>query len=119
MQKYIDQARDRIDSICAGISESGNWTRSDIRFGLIAFRDHPQRDYQGNAVDYGFVSKWYGFQSDTNALRNDLASLKAEGGGDGPEAQCDALDDALNAPWKDEATKVVILVTDSRLFLRA
>lgn len=113
MQRYIDQARDRIDTICADIATSGNWDPSDIRVGLIAFRDHPQPDYQGNTVDYGFVSKSYGFRSDVGALRSDLAALKAEGGGDGPEAQCDALDDALNAPWKDEATKIVILVTDS------
>ena len=113
MQPYIDHARDRIDSICADIAKSGNWDPSDIRFGLIAFRDHEQKNNRGQKVNYGFVTKVYGFQSETSTLKNDLAALTAEGGGDGPEAQCDALDEALKAPWKNEATKIVVLVTDS------
>jgi hypothetical protein len=39
--------------------------------------------------------------------------LVATGGGDGPEAQSDALSAAPNVDWKDNATKIVILITDS------
>ncbi|KDN40302.1 hypothetical protein RSAG8_08212, partial [Rhizoctonia solani AG-8 WAC10335] len=42
-----------------------------------------------------------------------LGSLTVEGGGDGPEAQCDALFDALHSPWNEGATKVAVLVTDA------
>ncbi|CAE6488568.1 unnamed protein product [Rhizoctonia solani] len=42
-----------------------------------------------------------------------LGGLTATGGGDGPEAQADALMEALNSPWKEGATKVVVLITDS------
>ncbi|KAG1873223.1 hypothetical protein F4604DRAFT_1925730 [Suillus subluteus] len=37
----------------------------------------------------------------------------AEGGGDEPDSQSDALSAACKADWRDEATKVVVLITDS------
>jgi len=39
--------------------------------------------------------------------------LEATGGGDGPEAQCDAFADTLTAGWDDKAEKVALLITDS------
>ncbi len=113
MQRFIDQARDRVKSIVSDIVQSGNWSSSDLRVGLIAFRDHPQKDRLGNEQSYDFVSKSFGFYDDPEEMKTGLGKLEASGGGDGPEAQCDALDDALNASWKDDATKVVVLVTDS------
>lgn len=113
MQKYIDQTRDRIESIFKGIVDSGNWKPSDLRLGLIAFRDHPQDDKQGNLIGSEFVTQEFGFYDDPTVFKQALGGLKASGGGDGPEAQSDALDAALNSDWKGEATKIVVLVTDS------
>ncbi|KAF8869464.1 hypothetical protein CPB84DRAFT_1804265 [Gymnopilus junonius] len=55
-----------------------------------------------------------------NALRFGLVIFRdhppqddTTGGGDGPEAQCDAFADILTAGWNDDAEKVALLVTDS------
>jgi len=37
----------------------------------------------------------------------------AQGGGDGPEAVADALHDALNLPWRPEAAKICIFISDA------
>ena len=42
-----------------------------------------------------------------------LEACSAQGGGDGPEAVADALNDALNLPWNNAATKICILISDA------
>lgn len=46
-------------------------------------------------------------------MQKNLASLTAEGGGDGPEAQTAALAAALGLDWKENAVKMVVLITDA------
>jgi len=46
-------------------------------------------------------------------MGKNLKSLKASGGGDGPEAQTAALAEALNMDWEENAAKMVVLITDS------
>lgn len=46
-------------------------------------------------------------------MKNWLAGLSATGGGDGPEAQAAAMGDALKMPWRSDAEKVVVLITDA------
>ena len=46
-------------------------------------------------------------------MEKNLKSLRASGGGDGPEAQTAALAEALNMEWKEHAAKMVVLITDS------
>jgi len=46
-------------------------------------------------------------------MEKNLKSLKASGGGDGPEAQTAALAEALNMDWEENAAKMVVLITDS------
>ncbi|KAG1808030.1 uncharacterized protein BJ212DRAFT_717510 [Suillus subaureus] len=106
MQVYIEQVRDTIQSLCERLVATGKWSGGDLRFGLIAFRDHPPQDST-------YITRQYPFDSNVSAVKANLANLQADGGGDGPEAQCDAFARVLNAGWKDEATKVAILITDS------
>jgi hypothetical protein len=103
---YIRSARKAIRSICDKISASGHLSKDLIRFGLIAFRDHPPQDKT-------YVTKEFGFTSDINIMQKNLAGLIATGGGDGPEAQTAALAAALNMDWAENAVKMVILITDS------
>ncbi|KIK35126.1 hypothetical protein CY34DRAFT_17225 [Suillus luteus UH-Slu-Lm8-n1] len=60
-----------------------------------------------------YITRQYPFDSDVSAFKAKLANLQANGGGDRPEAQCDAFAAVVNAGWKDRATKVAILITDS------
>jgi hypothetical protein len=77
-----------------------------IRFGLIAFRDHPPQDLT-------YVTKPFGFTSDIDQMQKNLSSLVASGGGDGPEAQTAALAAALDLEWAEDAIKMVVLITDA------
>jgi Mg-chelatase subunit ChlD len=103
---YIDAARKAIRGICDKISTSADISKELIRFGLIAFRDHPPQDMT-------YVTKNFGFTSDIAQMERNLASLIASGGGDGPEAQTAAIAEALNTEWTEDAMKIVILITDA------
>lgn len=106
MQQYIDQVRNNVQQMCDTLVATGKWARRDLRFGCITFRDHPPQEET-------YITRKYPFDSDPRALQSNLALVEADGGGDGPEAQCEALHDALNAAWKKDATKIAVLITDS------
>ncbi|KAF8154515.1 hypothetical protein B0H34DRAFT_716831 [Crassisporium funariophilum] len=103
---YIQSARKAISDICEKISASANIKKENIRFGLIAFRDHPPQDST-------YVTKDFGFTSDISVMQHNLTSLIASGGGDGPEAQTSAMAVALNLDWTENAVKMVVLITDA------
>ncbi|KAF8154519.1 hypothetical protein B0H34DRAFT_716852 [Crassisporium funariophilum] len=105
-QPYIASARTAIRGICKKISVATKISPECIRFGLIAFRDHPPQDMT-------YVTKDFGFSSDLSVMEKNLSGLVAAGGGDGPEAVTAALALALNMEWKEAATKMVILITDA------
>jgi len=46
-------------------------------------------------------------------MKWNLKGLEADGGGDGPEAVTAALADALNMKWREDATKMIVLITDA------
>ena len=103
---YINSARKAIRDICDKISASADIKKESIRFGLIAFRDHPPQDMS-------YVTKTFEFTDDISVMQANLNRLIASGGGDGPEAQTAALAGALNLEWIDNAVKMVVLITDS------
>ena len=103
---YIKAATQAIRGICDKISAASDISKDQIRFGLIAFRDHPPQDLT-------YVTKPFGFTSDISRMQKNLSSLVASGGGDGPEAQTAALAAALDLEWAEDAMKMVVLITDS------
>ncbi|KJA21812.1 hypothetical protein HYPSUDRAFT_187028 [Hypholoma sublateritium FD-334 SS-4] len=105
-KKYIEAATKAIRTVCGKISHTANIPEGNIRFGLIAFRDHPPQELS-------YVTKEFGFTSNIMYMEGNLRSLKASGGGDGPEAQTAALAKALDMPWDERSAKIVVLITDS------
>jgi len=104
---YISSATKNIEEICATIFASGKLQYAeDQRVGLIAFRDHPPQDHT-------YVTKNFGFSSDIKKVHEQLKSLFASGGGDGPEAITAALGDALAMDWRPTASKMVVLIADA------
>lgn len=103
---YIKSARSAISDICTKVSASFSLAKGDIRFGLIAFRDHPPQDRS-------YVTKNFGFTADVERMKKNLAGLTATGGGDGPEASTAALAAALDMEWEEDAVKIVVLITDA------
>ncbi|VDB98591.1 unnamed protein product [Peniophora sp. CBMAI 1063] len=111
MQPYIDEVRLRLGDILDGIVASGKFALPSIRVGLIGFRDHDLNKPLGDE----FLAPRLALSSDISAVKYELLRLRADGGGDGPEAQSDALAAAAVAGWSDdsETTKVAIMITDS------
>ncbi|KAK7691263.1 hypothetical protein QCA50_004656 [Cerrena zonata] len=103
---YINAARDGISTICEKIIQSQRIDGDKLRFGLVAFRDYEPQDYSMLAEDYGFTN-------DVSVIQGHLTKLRAMGGGDGPEAQAAAMGKALSMPWREDAMKVVVLITDA------
>ncbi|KAJ7695673.1 hypothetical protein B0H17DRAFT_930437 [Mycena rosella] len=104
---YISSATKNIEQICAHIFESGKLqSTEDLRVGLVAFRDHPPQDHT-------YITKNFGFSSDIAKVQKDLSGLYASGGGDGPEAVTAAMFEALNMDWREEASKMVVLIADA------
>ncbi|KNZ81578.1 Mitochondrial Rho GTPase 1 [Termitomyces sp. J132] len=104
---YITSATKNIEQICAHIFESGKLqSPEDLRIGLVAFRDHPPQDHT-------YIVKNFGFSSDISQVKNDLSSLYASGGGDGPEAVTAAMAEALGMDWRPNASKMIVLIADA------
>ncbi|KAG8704630.1 hypothetical protein FRC09_003417 [Ceratobasidium sp. 395] len=109
-QPYIDSARNEVGQICSTLLNSGNFAPNDLRFGVIAFRDHPPQD--NTLIAKTIVD----LTTNLNAVTTGLSSLSATGGGDGPEAQTDSMAEALdNVSWNRDpkASKVAVLITDA------
>ena len=104
---YITSATKNIEEICANIFASGKLVhQEDLRVGLVAFRDHPPQDHT-------YVTRTNPFTSDIKQVHQVLTTLFASGGGDGPEAVTAALGEALNMDWRENASKMVVLIADA------
>ncbi|KAF7354077.1 hypothetical protein MVEN_01095100 [Mycena venus] len=88
MQPFVDAASSAIDAIYDNILRNGNWSRNSVQ---VVFD----------------------FTSDMGTMGDNLKSFKAEGGGDMPEAQCEAIAQTLEVAWDDNHTKIAVLITDS------
>ncbi len=103
MGSYISAAKNNIETICARLTQVEGY---DLRFGLIAYRDHPPQDSS-------FVTKTFPFTASLATMKQQLGLLSASGGGDGPEAVAAALNATLESSWREDATKVCILIADA------
>jgi hypothetical protein len=95
----------------------GNFAPGGLRFGVVAFRDHPPQDStfvtKVLTPRPGTSPEQVAFVVDPGIVANVLNTLPASGGGDGPEASTDALQLCLTADWNDGASRVAILITDA------
>lgn len=77
------------------------------RFAVIGYRDHPPQD--STFVAHTFC----GLEANSTLVHAALERMKAVGGGDGPEAVVDGLQEALGLQWEKASQKAIILVGDS------
>ncbi|CAF1102017.1 unnamed protein product, partial [Didymodactylos carnosus] len=103
MGSYIASATQNIRSIVEEIVIS---EKSDIRLALVEYRDHPPQDTS-------FVTRVHDFTTRVSEMKGWLEQCSAQGGGDTPEAVADALHDILKLNWREEATKICILISDA------
>merc|ERR1719420_755460 len=95
MGSYIQAAKKNIEAIAAKLVQSEGY---DLRFALVAYRDHPPQDMS-------YVTKKFAFTNSVEQMKRDLATLSAKGGGDGPEAVAAGLKATLESEWRPNATK--------------
>ncbi|KAK3278982.1 hypothetical protein CYMTET_13114 [Cymbomonas tetramitiformis] len=103
MGSYILQAQKSVKEIVTKIQQE---EKCDVRFSLIAYRDHPPQDKT-------FVTKVFPFTTDIDEMKAYVDTLSARGGGDGPEAVTAALDELLKLPFRPNAAKVAVLIADA------
>merc|ERR1719240_1053521 len=103
MGQYIAAAKQGITGIAERLSQAEGY---DVRFGLVAYRDHPPQDMT-------FVTRSFPFTSSLETISSSLSQLSAQGGGDGPEAVAAALSETLHSSWREDATKVCVLIADA------
>lgn len=107
MGSYIIEATHNIEVICDSITQSDELRGAEaLRIALIAYRDHPPQDKS-------YVTRTFPFTTSVEQVKENLHSLYASGGGDGPEAVTAALAELVALPWRPEATKLAVLITDA------
>jgi uncharacterized protein YegL len=94
MDDYIVAVKEAVKQLMEKIKKETNV--SSVKFAVVAYRDHPQ---DGNS--YGYVVKTKPL-SEWNVIESFVANLKADGGGDTPEATLDGLNEAVHAvEWRE------------------
>lgn len=104
MQGEIDMVKAKVKELVAKLG-SGK-PAPEIRVGLVAYRDRSD--------DY--VTKIFPFTDDIDKIVKDISDLKADGGGDGPEAVNQALHSAVHElKWDGgkKTAKLLFLIGDA------
>ena len=100
MGDELDYLKIELDAILDTISADN--TQVDIRVGLVVYRDY------GDA----YLLKDFEF-TDKDSLQDTLSQQEHNGGGDFPEAMDVALKTALAHEWRENSTKILLLVADA------
>lgn len=103
MGAYIAAAQENINRI---IDQLVAHEKCDLRFGLVAYRDHPPQDST-------YVTRVFPFSTARRTIKNNVAWMSADGGGDGPEAVTAGMHAVLNMDWRKQCTKVCVLIADA------
>jgi von Willebrand factor type A domain len=79
----------------------------DLQVGLVEYRDHPPQDRS-------FVTCAYPLTADLKRMQQTINKLKADGGGDAPEAVYDGvLDACIQMKWRSHSCRFILLVGDA------
>ena len=104
MGPYIENVKLKIFEIIRTIKKEELCRR--LRVGLVSYRDHPPEESSYVAVKYELTD-------DTGKVEEYVKKMDASGGGDGPEAVCDAMNLANRMEFHNESAKVITLIGDA------
>jgi Mg-chelatase subunit ChlD len=103
MGSYIRTAQQNITSIAEKLTAT---EKRDLRFALICYRDHPPQDSS-------YATRVFEFTSSVSKMKQNVDTMAADGGGDGPESVACALDEISKLPFRKEAVKLAIVISDA------
>lgn len=103
MGSFIRAAQQQL---LATIAMLGADSQLDLRVGLIEYRDHPPQESS-------FVTRAHAFTSRLDDMQTSINKLKAEGGGDAPEAVYDGIKAACELKWREHSSRFLLLVGDA------
>lgn len=105
MQKQIDGLKEGIGTFSRDLFEA----KVDARFACLAFRDLTENERSQLLKFQGET-----FTSNAVTFRDEVAKLRAAGGGDPPESSFEAISEAAGIPdWRKSAVRTLILITDA------
>ena len=107
MGPLLNSMKTNFCKIHAELADAENY---DVRFGLVVYQDWAQ---EGTDEDGSNVVDSWRFTSDAAEFMENMGSIVAGGGGDGPEAVECGLKRALDMDWREDAVKVCILIGDA------
>jgi Mg-chelatase subunit ChlD len=86
---------------------AGAGTPPDLRLAVVEYRDHPPQDHT-------FVTRPHAFTAELGRAQKTIDGLKADGGGDGPEAVYDGLAAACDElAWREHSQRLAVLIGDA------
>jgi Mg-chelatase subunit ChlD len=102
MGDEIDRLTTSVDSVAARIATLS--AEPEVEFGMTLYRDKGDE----------YLTRTTDFTSEVGTFREQLAEVRADGGGDTPEDLNAALAEALAEPaWREDAVKLVFLIADA------
>ena len=107
MSSTINNVVTNVTSFATTLSDNYN---VKVNYALIDFKDLEEDGPNTTLVVKNGSSNWY---SNVNDFVTKVNSLVAEGGGDAPECDIDALETARRLDFRKSANKFVILITDN------
>lgn len=95
MADQIDAAKRRVTNLTTAIEKRG----IEARYGLVTFKDSTDVDTR--------------LTDDAAELKQNVERLEAQGGGDAPECNFDAIETALSFDFRSDANQVFVDITDA------
>ena len=104
MSPFIGAARAALLDTVEALGATGG---VDIHVGVVEYRDHPPQEHS-------FVTRHHALTGDLARMRQVINGLKADGGGDHPEAVYDGVQEAaLLTEWRAHSCRFIMLVGDA------
>jgi Mg-chelatase subunit ChlD len=100
MQSIIDEVKNEVRGFIANLQQMVPASRVAV----VAYRDKGDE----------YVTKWVDFSFKTDKVQNFVANLRADGGGDYPEAVYEAVDAAMSElSWRKTSRRILMIIGSS------
>ncbi|KAL7712900.1 VWFA domain-containing protein [Entamoeba marina] len=103
MGSYLQSAKDNINKIVETVVKS---EKTDLRFALVEYKDHPPQDQT-------FPFRLSDFMTSLKEMKEALNQMYASGGGDGPESVACGLKCCADLDYREYAAKIIVWIADA------